>query len=206
MASLWRAAPVLILLPFAGASLGTGACDADMTESCEDGSCTSTTSSSAGGASGFQCTIDKTHGLPCDVYDVIERNCQRCHFTGTMVAPHVLEDYDDTQEFYSQNASMVKTPKWTRMKRAIQKDGPIPHMPIDAWPMADADIDTMNAWFATCGRDDCLLDGMNPAAVCDKDLCAKGTGINEGGASASGGAGGAGGSGGAGGNGGQGGI
>ena len=167
-------------------------CTADLETSCVDGECTSGIPNvgQLGGAGGaFVCNHDKTFDLPCEVYDTLSVICQNCHFKDNVPAvPFGLESFADTQADY------FGTVVWERMERAtkLSDPPPLPSMPLGSYPLPPERLDYLTAWFETCKA----------------GACAKGQGINEGGATASGGASGTGaaGAGGAGGTGGAGGI
>jgi len=182
----------------AGAALS---CDADLETGCRDDACTpnpsSASSSGVGGAGGgAACAFEDTAGFPCDVYTVLFENCHGCHKPGGQ-GPFSLLTYDDTQAWlYGLMPPELGAQRiWARMETQVQPGASIPRMPLGNHPMDQAKIDTLNAWFATCG-DDILVAGQ----------CARGEGAGSQGGGGSGmggggsGMGGAGGTGGAGGN------
>ncbi|HTJ81886.1 MAG TPA: hypothetical protein VL400_09170 [Polyangiaceae bacterium] len=161
-------------------------CNASLDDTCRDGTCTtSAVATTSGGPMGEEC-----NGLPCDVMDVLQRNCQGCHTDPPKNnAPMPLLDYDDTQIYLYPPGDTGVKPVWRRMQRAIQTDADPPQMPQDNHPMASKDIATMNAWFETCDPD-----GIGGAAP--QNMCESGPGDPNGGSAGGGGAG-AGGAGGA---------
>lgn len=132
--------------------LGVASCTADLRESCEDGACTS----GAGGASGeqpFTCDGIDTKEFPCDVFSVLNNNCQGCHSNPPQNgAPFPLVSYDDTQKPY-----FGDTPIWQAMARAVEP-GPNgkPFMPLNAErPLPTRELNALRSWFSECQDQGC---------------------------------------------------
>jgi hypothetical protein len=181
-------------------------CDASLEESCHDDSCTGTVAATTttGGEGGLA-----PSGLPSAVDAILQTNCSGpCHHAPPANgAPFPLLTYADTQADYAGH------PRWWHMRRAIQTDALPPQMPQGSWPMDPANLDVLNAWFATCDPDG--AGGESPINQCEGDPNAGSTGGGGAGAggagtggtggstttgAGAGGTGGAGGAGGAGGN------
>jgi hypothetical protein len=134
-------------------------CEASLESGCLDGTCTTTTTNGsggggadggdAGGAGGqasecLACLPDvgpQEGALPCDVAQVLEDKCQRCHQDPPQNgAPFPLLDYDDTQAMYAGK------PIFVRMKIAIESG----FMPLTPPKLTASEKDTMLAWLCAC--------------------------------------------------------
>ncbi|MBX7078870.1 MAG: hypothetical protein K1X88_06745 [Nannocystaceae bacterium] len=127
---------------------------------CDDGTGSGTTAasgSSGGGvdSSGGGTTGGGTTGLPCDVADVVERNCLLCHAPpdGLYGAPMSLASIDDWQ------VPAVTMPTMAVYQLADMRiEDPVAPMP-ENMVMSDADKAVLHAWFdagAPAGNaDDC---------------------------------------------------
>ncbi len=130
-----------------GSTASSTSTDATSSSTSASSSSTSASSTSTGGA----CTIEDTAGLPCEVFSILEANCQRCHNDPQENgAPFPLLTYDDTQAEYGAR------PIWDRMSDAVEP-GAIPGMPFGDNPpgLGEADLDVLRAWFATCDAGEC---------------------------------------------------
>src|SRR5688572_28712106 len=104
-----------------------GSCDADLESGCRDDICSGTTSvggsdQTGAGGGGFVCEHPDTKGLPCEVYDALNKNCQSCHKPMGQ-GPFSLLTYDHTQTWLYNREPTPELPNvrtWARMKRQIQ--------------------------------------------------------------------------------------
>jgi hypothetical protein len=123
------------------------ACDAQTTESCTDGPCGgSVTSTGAGGeANAADCpATPQTGDFPCDVFAVVHAQCNPCHQSPPMNgAPFPLLTYADTQKVYSPGALVFQ-----QMFISTGPDGS-PRMPFNGM-LTSADYDLLHGWLGKC--------------------------------------------------------
>ena len=136
-----------------GGGNGEGGSTSSSGSTSDASSSTSASSSAASSTSTgpATCEIEDTAGLPCEVFRIIEANCQVCHNDPQENgAPFPLLTYDDTQAEYGAR------PIWDRMRDAIEP-GAIPGMPFGDNPpgLAEEDLDVLRAWFETCEAGEC---------------------------------------------------
>lgn len=119
------------------------ACTAELEEGCLGGECTSSGSSSSSSSGGSSCETTPTVGdFPCDVFTVLQNNCQSCHQDPPKVgAPYPLLTFEDTRELHG----MTMTPRWRRMGQVVESN----FMPI-GMTMSAEDKQTLLDWVDAC--------------------------------------------------------
>jgi hypothetical protein len=139
------------LFAFTSASLLIAACTADLEEGCVSGKCspeglpTSSSGGDQGGDGGPTCMPGPTTGdVPCDVFEVIHRECHRCHTDPlVMGAPFPLLTYEDIQEPFND-----KIRRFQRMNQVIRPNG-VPRMPLGGM-LNDQDLKILGDWLTMC--------------------------------------------------------
>ncbi len=151
-----------VLVSIAASLALLGGCDSNTETGCESGTCDPPPTDDVCDAT---CDVDETHGLPCDVYKILSNVCQDCHVAGG-IGPFTLVSYADTQCTYGKTGDPPRDAfVWEKMQRAVQKDATPPKMPQGAFPLPDACLDTLNAWFETCASGECAHgEGNNEGA------------------------------------------
>jgi hypothetical protein len=146
----------LFLLPLAlaSAALFAMACTADVKQGCVGGKDCSfdgfdpAPTSGAGGAGGGSslpvCMPGPPTGdFPCDVFEVIHRNCHSCHGDpAALVGPFSIYSYEDIQKLYGTD------PIFVSMNVAIRPGAPI-RMPLGGM-LNDQDTKVLGDWLSLC--------------------------------------------------------
>jgi hypothetical protein len=129
------------------------ACTAELEEGCLGGNCSppgkpnvpvnTSSSSGTGGAGGSSCeTTPATGDFPCDVFAVLQNNCNSCHQSPPVNgAPFSLLTYEDTRELLF----MSTKPRWQRMGEVVESS----FMPLGA-TIADPDKQLLLDWVSSC--------------------------------------------------------
>ncbi len=119
------------------------ACNADVNEECLSGGCNDP---AADAGTDTSCTAGAESGdFPCPVFEVLQRNCHRCHQDPpTGGAPFSLLTYDDTRLPYAGTTTLI----FEQMKIQIQP-GASPRMPFQS-SMPSADFKVLDAWLDLC--------------------------------------------------------
>lgn len=139
------------LLLLASAPVLFAACAADIEESCVGGDCkfdgyVAPDVSGGGPPMGAAaCPPGPATGdLPCEVFDVLQRRCHKCHQDPTMSgAPFPLYKYEDTQQPYG------KDPVFKAMAQVIAPNAALP-MPLGGPPLSPEDAKTLGDWLNSC--------------------------------------------------------
>ena len=150
------------LFTLCSAALVFAACTADLQEGCVGGVCsprgaggaTTGTGTGTGGMGGMggtggmaiMCDAGPATGdIPCEVFDVIHRNCNPCHQDPPlMFAPFPILTYEDTQMPFGMNGLV----RYQRMNQVIRPTG-VPHMP-QGGKLTDADYKILTGWLDMC--------------------------------------------------------
>jgi hypothetical protein len=156
---------VTILLSLASLSFFSTACTADLTEICVSGGCNQKglpeeVPLGAGGGDGgggglVVCAAPAgppTGDIPCEVFEVIRRECHSCHTNPPANgAPFPLLSYEDTQATY-----FMDIKRYQRMNEVIRPNGS-PRMPLGGMLKA-ADLAILGDWLNQCAPP--TADGM----------------------------------------------
>ena len=155
-----RLGSFLMLLALAATPPLLAACGSKLDEGCTSGVCTtssgsggatgSTTSSGGdggGGGGGSVCPPGPATGdIPCDVFEVIHRECHHCHTDPPLDGvPFPLLTYEDMQKPYG---DMSK--RYQRMNQVIRPNG-FPPMPPDD-PLDAKDLAVLTGWLDACAK------------------------------------------------------
>jgi hypothetical protein len=121
---------------------GGGAGGTSMTASSGSGS--SGSSSGSGGTVVCSTPGPLKGDIPCDVFEVLHRECHLCHSDPpTMGAPYVLLSYEDTQATYYEDRKLFQ-----RMNEVI-RPGASPRMPFGGM-LNDKDLEILGGWLDKC--------------------------------------------------------